>query len=144
MNKELSVQSPEAQALASVYLLCRGTLAFVWLWHGLVPKLLFPTTGEVEVTVASGMPPAWATTINTAAGIGECLFALALVAFWRTRWLLAIQIPLLVALLLPLAVREPALFTRPFQPLTLNVPMVALALCGLLVSKGGLPGARRE
>ena len=106
-----------------------------------MPKLLFPNTGEVAVSVASGIPVGIAPTINTLAGIGEIGFALALVLFWRWRLLLLVQIPLLLGLLIPIAFRRPSMLTTPFQPLTLNLSMAALALCALVVSKD-LPSAR--
>ena len=139
---ERGVLPEQARTLALVHGLTRTTLAFVWLWHGLVPKLLFPTTGEVEISVASGIPAAWAPTINTLAGVGECVFALVILLIPRWRWTLLVQVPLLLGLLLPLAVRRPDLFTRPFEPLTLNLTMVALALAGYLAAKD-LPSARR-
>ncbi len=132
---ERDVRPEESRGFAIVHLLARSTLAFTWLWHGLVPKLLFPTTGEVAVSVASGIPVGIAPTINTLAGVGEILFGLALIVFWRWRFLLAIQVPLLLALLVPIALKRPAMFTAPFQPLTLNLTMAILALCGFLTSK---------
>lgn len=138
---ERDVRPEESRGFALIHLLARSSLAFVWLWHGLVPKLLFPNTGEIGVSVASGIPAALAPTINTLAGVGEIGFALALLVFWRWRLLLAVQIPLLLALLLPIALRRPAMLTAPFQPLTLNIMMVVLAACALIASKD-LPSAR--
>ena len=138
---EKGVRPEESRGFALVHLLARGALAFVWIYHGLVPKLLFPMTGEIDISVASGIPRGIAPAINTAAGIGEVLFGLALLVFWRARWMLAIQIPLLIGLLAPIALTRPALFTQPFQPLTLNLLMIVLALCGFLTSKE-LPSAR--
>ena len=138
---EADVRPEESRGFALVYLVARGTLAFTWLWHGLVPKLLFPRTGEVAISVASGIPVGIAPTIDTLAGVGEILFGLGLIAFWRWRLPLILQIPLLLGLIVPIALRRPALFTAPFQPLTLNLAMAALALCALAVSKS-LPSAR--
>lgn len=138
---ERDIRPEESRGFAFVYLLARTTLAFTWLWHGLVPKLLFPHTGEIAVSVASGIPADVAPTVNTLAGFGEVLFGLAILVFWRWRLLLAIQIPLLLALLVPIALKSPALFTAPFQPLTLNLTMPILALCAFVVSRE-LPSAR--
>ena len=138
---EKEILPEQSRALSLVNVLARTSLAFAWLYHGLVPKLLFPGTGELQVTVASGFPRRWATEIDLAAGFCECAFGLLLLVFWRSRSLLTIQIPLLLGLLIPIAVSQPSMFTAPFEPLTLNLMMIALALCGLIASKD-LPSAR--
>jgi hypothetical protein len=131
----------QSRAFGLIYLLSRSTLAFVWFFHGLVPKLLFPNTGEVYVTVASGFPKVWAPTVDTTAGIVECAFAILLILFWRFRILLALQVFALIAMLFPLMLHDPRIFTFPFQPLTLNLTMCALAGCGWIVSRD-LPSAQ--
>ncbi|RYG37435.1 hypothetical protein EON81_06750 [bacterium] len=126
---------PELSRLrAAIHAICRMTLAVVWLYHGLVPKLLFPETGERELTRFLGIPEAFNAAFVTGIGIVECLFALSLVGLWHKRWLLALQVPLL--LLIPLGlVRHLEVFTRPFTPLSLNLSMAALALCGVLAAR---------
>jgi len=137
-EKEISPE--QSHAFGLIHLLSRSTLAFIWFFHGMVPKLLFPGTGEVGITVASGFPRALATQIDTIAGVAECGFALLLVVFWRSRFLLAVQVPVLLAMLVPIVLFQPAILAKPFQPVTLNLAMCALAGCGWIVSKE-LPSA---
>jgi hypothetical protein len=138
---EKEILPEQSRAFGLIHLVSRCALAFIWFYHGLVPKILYPSTGEVEITVASGFPRAWATQFNVAAGVAECLFAVLLVVFWRSRLLLGIQIPVLLALLVPIALSQPMILAEPFQPLTLNLAMCALAASGVVVSKN-LPTAR--
>lgn len=133
---------PELSRLrAFVHLVSRSALAFAWLYHGLVPKLLYPGTGEAELTAFAGVPPNFVPTFVTGIGVVECLFALALVLLWRARWLLTVQVPLL--LLIPLGlVSHPEVFVRPFTPITLNLCMAALAFLGAVAARD-LPMAGR-
>jgi len=131
----------QSRVFGLIYFLSRSTLAFVWFYHGLLPKILFANTGEAEITAAAGFPRAWAGQIDTVAGIAECGFALLLIYFWRSRLLLAVQFPALLILLVSIALHKPATLARPFEPLTLNLAMCTLAGCALIVSKD-LPSAR--
>ncbi|CAN5591547.1 DoxX-like family protein [soil metagenome] len=133
---------PELSRLRTLtHLIARSSLALAWFYHGLVPKLLYPGTGEGELTAFAGIPKGWVGSFITGLGLIECLFGLALLLMWRTRWLLIVQIPIL--LLIPLGlIAHPEVFTRPFTPVTLNLCMAALAFLGA-VACHDLPRAGR-
>ncbi|MGV3614659.1 MAG: DoxX-like family protein [Fimbriimonas sp.] len=127
---------PEIQRrLAGVHALARTTLAFVWIYHGLVPKLLYPHTGERILLTAAGLPVGFLPWIG-AAEIG--LGLLTLVA-WRANGLMKAQAAL-VALVTLGALTSPAELTKPFNPLTLNAALIALALTASLSGRD-LPSA---
>lgn len=138
---EKDVQPEQSRSMGLIYLVSRSALALIWFYHGLVPKILFPNTGEVEITVASGFARSSALQVNLIAGIAEVIFSILLVLYWRSKALVAIQIPALLALLAAIAFTNPSIFTQPFQPFTLNISMIALAVCNLSVSRD-LPSAR--
>ncbi len=73
----------------SSYAICRGMVAFVWFYHGLVPKLLGPHADELRMNLALGLEPAQAERLSMMAGVFEVLFALLVVVCWRQRWPLA-------------------------------------------------------
>jgi len=137
MPPELSVERSITHAA------CRATLAAVWLYQGIVPKLLFgETSGELDTIRAAGMFAGSERTVLIVAGIVEVLIGLSLLVWWRARWLLLAVIVMLVLLGVAAAFAEPALLTGQFNPATLNLSMIALAAVGWWTSRD-LPSAAR-
>jgi hypothetical protein len=110
----------------------RISLAATWLYHGLIPKLLFRDSGEKDLMSGIGLLKGREPEALTAAGLGEVGFGITMAARPRSRW------PFLVNLFaLPLATLgawrgNRKIFTEPFGPATLNLVMMALAVAGLL------------
>jgi hypothetical protein len=44
-----------SKSLYHLKLVCRWSLGFVWIWEGLVPKILAPTAMQRDLVVASGL-----------------------------------------------------------------------------------------
>lgn len=117
-----------------IHWIARGALAFVWLYHGVVPKLV-ASAGEIDVATRTGVPAAVAPTFVVAAAIAEILLALALVAAKDARPFLILSAVLGVGLALVTGATVPELLTAPFQPVTIGVAMAALAAVGLLTAR---------
>lgn len=49
----------QALAWTMVYTVCRLTVVFVWIWHGLVPKLLFLQQDELRMLAEQGLSARW-------------------------------------------------------------------------------------
>lgn len=121
--------------LRQIALVARLALALVFLWHGLVPKILWLSPDEVAMIVAHGLPahglPAHGLPapdlIAQAAGGAEMVLALLLVLLRRRRWPLLLAGALLVVLLVDVALFSPHLLLQAFNPLSTN--LAALALC---------------
>ena len=107
-----------------IYNFARLTIVFVWIWHGLVPKLLFHTTDELLMLHAAGLRSAFLPWI----GGGEVLIGLVGLVFWRWRPYLLLTAAAMIAALAGVAARSPAYLTAAFNPVTLNLPVFALAL----------------
>src|ERR1700730_2951309 len=74
--------SPEASRdRAFIYALSRGTVAFIWFYHGLVPKLLYRDKIELDL-LGRIAPPEKLRAAVTLAGLVEVFFALLLVVLW--------------------------------------------------------------
>ncbi|QDA60907.1 DoxX-like family protein [Hymenobacter jejuensis] len=138
--------SPAASLrLALIQLLVRVSLGFIWVYQGVVPKLLYPDTGELRILQGAGFSPAAAHRVAAVVGIGEILFGL---LFWLrpvrllrpVYWLNMVGLVVLGAGAL---FSQPAVFAAPFNPLTLNLAMVTLAGAGLLTLSDDLPSATR-
>lgn len=127
---------------AVAYAVARLTSALVWIYHGLVPKWLFPTTGELNMLHGSGMFPGSELLAVRAMGAAEIFFGLLLLVFWRAGWLLLVQVFLLAGLTVAAAVSAPASFAAPFNPLTLNLSLAALGYVGFVSSGRKPPPAR--
>ena len=106
---------------------CRVTLAAIWIYQGVVPKLVYgETSGELDTIRAAGMFDGAEHAMLYTAGIVEILIGLTLLIWWRGRGMLLAIIAMLVALGTAAAIAEPALLTRQFNPVTLNLAMIAL------------------
>ncbi len=141
---ERGIEPETLRERAAVHAMARWTLAFIWMYQGLVPKLLFPDSGELAIVRGSGLlssfPGAEMSAIRLI-GVGEIVFGLLLLLLWRSRAVLMLNIGLLAALTLGALLSGAAVFIAPFNPVTLNAAMVALAAIGLL-SRHDLPSAR--
>ena len=119
----------------------RITLAFIWIYQGLVPKLLFPETGELEIMRATGLFDGSEVIWLSALGIGEILFGILFLFLGGSKWLQAINILALI-LVFGGAILQPVLLIAPFNPVTLNLAMIALSVVNLAMIDQ-TPSARR-
>jgi len=126
-----------------IHATARIALASIWVYQGLVPKLLFhEMSGELETVRSSGVFAGHEPLVLTLAAFGEIAFGLALLAFWRARWLFTANIVALALLAMAAAASEPRLFVEQFNPATLNLAMIALAVVGRIAQRD-LPTSRR-
>ena len=125
-----------------VHALARGTLAAIWLYQGLVPKLLVPDSGELAILRASGLFAGAEPVVLVLVGLAEIAVGLLLLLAWRARALLWLIIGLLALLLVGALVSAPALVVAPFNPATLTAAMMALAGIGLIAGRRLPPAAR--
>jgi DoxX-like family len=135
--------SPEASRdRAMVYALARGTAAFIWFYHGLVPKLLFHDNAELDLLSRIGTMPQNLSKAVTLAGVIEIAFALLLVVLWRQMWLLWLTVVLMMVGIPVVAASAASYLTAAFNPVTLNVSLAALALIAIVANRD-LPTAAR-
>lgn len=120
----------------------RGTLAAVFCYHGLVPKLLRHDGDEVAMLRDARIPATWLPTVMTGFGLAEVLFALVLLVGWRWRWPTILCLPLMLAATLGVAWNSPRYLGAAFNPVTLNLCVCVLA-CIDLLHHGGAPSAAR-
>ncbi|WP_312933238.1 DoxX-like family protein [Pseudomonas sp.] len=119
-------------ALARINWIARGGLAFMFAYHGLVPKLLWLSAGEQAMIRAHGIEQVQLFAIL--AGIGEIALALCILLAPRHRWPIAVAATALLGLLVDVALVSPGLLKEAFNPVSLNV--AGLALCAVAWSAG--------
>jgi hypothetical protein len=123
---EEGVAPQAALTFAVVHAIARTGIAFVWLWQGLVPKLLFKDADERALLAAAGLPESAAAIIG---GV-EIVFAAAGVAFWTWRPYFLLTSLAMVFALGAVSLQSPAYLTKAFNPVALNAAVMALCLAG--------------
>ncbi len=125
-----------------IYGISRVIVAFVWIYHGLVPKLIFQNQDEVAMLMAADIQPASAVSVLRFIGWAEIVFGLLLLIAWRARNLFLANIVLMLCALAAVAINSPQYLIAAFNPVTLNIMMIALSLIGFMVGKD-MPSAKR-
>lgn len=117
-------------------------VAFVFVWHGLVPKLLGPHADELAMLVEAGVSVDSAPAVARWVGAGEIGFGLALpwIARGRAGWWMVIA--LMLGATIGVLIASPHRASAAFGPVSLNAVVTCLAAIGLL-SRRDLPSARR-
>jgi hypothetical protein len=124
-----------------VHAIARLSLAFIWLYQGIVPKLLFRSvSGEIDTVRASGLFDGLEHEVLTVASAVEMALGVLMLLLWRARWMLALNVIALVILGGAAFVSDLQVFVRQFNPATLNAAMIALALIGWVCGRD-LPSA---
>lgn len=134
--------SPESSRdRALIYAVARGTMAFIWLYHGLVPKLLYHDRIELDL-LSRIAPPQRLHAAATLAGAVEVFFAFLLILLWRRTWPLWLTLVLMLIGIPVVAVSAPEYLTAAFNPVTLNISLAMLALISI-IARRDLPSAAR-
>src|SRR3954462_136674 len=123
---------------ALIHAFARVGIAFIWLWQGLMPKLLFPSRDEVAMLEALGLHVPSLFYI----GVSELVLAAAALAFWRWRGFFLLNALAMIVALAMVALSSPAYLVTAFNPVTLNAAMLSLSFIGYLAAVD-LPSASR-
>jgi hypothetical protein len=124
--------------MALIHAIARLGVFFVWLWQGMMPKLLFPSVDERAMMAAIGLPPNWLTAI----GVMEFVLAFATLLLWRWRPFFLLNMIAMAGALVAVAFGMPSYLVAAFNPVTLNVSVVLLSFIGYLAA-AELPSASR-
>jgi hypothetical protein len=132
----LAGPTPDAATrLRQVHAVARLGVAFVFLWHGLVPKLIYRNPDEAVMLTDGGISAAAARMGVTVAGVGEVLLGVVLLLAWRVRSLFLLVIGLMAFATIGVALNSPRFLTHAFNPVTLNLSVAALAASGWVASR---------
>ncbi len=114
-------------------------LSLVWIYQGLIPKLLFTDTGEIEILKQSGLFTGNEKSVLTFIGWAEIFFGL-IILFVHKKSIHIINIMALLLLSGAAIFSNAIIFTFPFNPFSLNISMIAISLIAIL-NLGCLPKA---
>ena len=108
----------------------------IWLYHGLIPKLIFRHATEIEL-IAKGPVIGDEQITLLLAGAGEVLLGLCVVIFWKAQWPIFISLAGFVMLLAGAIILDPALAVQAFNPITLTLSAIAFCFIQLCEHRRG-------
>lgn len=135
---ERGIPPQVSMRMAMIHACARFGVAFIWLWQGLFPKLLFPSIDERLMLAATGLSASLLPLI----GVTEIIFAAITFVCWRWRQWFLWNALLMLAALIAVAFASPGYLVAAFNPVTLNIAMILLSLTGYVASSE-LPTASR-
>lgn len=120
----------------------RCTVALVWAYQGIVPKLLTPHADELKLIRQAGISEEYAPSLAQLLGGTEVAFGLAMLFAFHRRWPLWLTIVLMIAATVGVAATSTSFLWAAFNPVSLNLAVIALSSIGLLAMLE-LPSAHR-
>jgi hypothetical protein len=123
---------------AMIHACSRIAIALIWLWQGLLPKLLFNNVDEGAMMAASHLP----STLIPIVGFVEIAIAACAILSWRSRSFFLFNMAAMAIALVNVAVVSPSYLVAAFNPVTLNLGMIALSIVGY-VAAAEIPSASR-
>jgi len=136
-------ESPRTQyrRFFAFYAIC-FLFAFVWLYQGLVPKVLLQHPLEIDMLMAlSPLTIGQASTAIIWVGVAEILLGCCWLVPRFQKRLLQLQVLVFPFLTLSAILAEPSVATAPFNVISLNVTLWILSIVGLLLIEQ-LPSAK--
>lgn len=109
-------------------------LAFLWIYQGLVPKIIFINADEIFVWQSIGLSFEYAKLAGRASGLGEIIFGL-LFVFINQKYIHYLSILGLLGLLLLISFLIPSTLISPYNPIVMNISMISLSVIYLLLLK---------
>lgn len=112
------------------YNLSRTAIAFIWIYHGLIPKLLFTHATELELVEKGPIVGSPEMTVLIA-GIAEVIVGVGVVVFWNSRWPIYLSLGGFAVLLIGAVAISPGHATHAFNPVTLTISAILFCLIQL-------------
>jgi len=125
-----------------IYLTARLSLAMIWLYQGIIPKLIMRHPGELAMLRDAGLSGEVSHYAIMSAGWFEVGVGFVLILAWRSLWPLWFVVAAMPIALIIVAIDSPRFLSAPFNPATLNLAVLALAVIALFAARD-LPSASR-
>lgn len=116
--------------LLHINLASRVLLGFLFIYHGLVPKILWLSAAEIHLVDISGLGIS-AMIISPLAGVLEILLGCAIIFLRKLDFLIYAAAASLLGLLAYVAVMSPSYLIDAFNPVTTNI--LGIGLCYLIL-----------
>jgi uncharacterized membrane protein YphA (DoxX/SURF4 family) len=119
-----------------VRIICRVALGLVWLYEGLVPKLLFVRPDQIDLVERSGLYFATPELFLQLLGAAQVVCGLWLLAGFAERLAVFIATTGMVILIVLVARANPAMLTDPYGALIKDLCLIACAFTVWTLSPG--------
>lgn len=129
---EKDLHPKDAAQHALVHGIARAALAFVFVYHGLVPKLLVRHADEIAMLRATGLSADRIPGALALLGVAEILLGLCFLVFPFRRWPIFVALGLLLAATIAVLVTAPQYLVAAFNPISLNLAVGGLAVIDLI------------
>ena len=116
-------------------LLIQITLAVLWIYQGLIPKILFQSAAEIAIWQSMGLELHLAKICVALSGMIEIMFGCAFLIWQRAVFIHQLNILGLSGLLLLIMITDPLQLTTAFNPVVMNIAMITLSLLAIQLFK---------
>lgn len=106
--------------------LARYVIGLTWIYHGLFPKLLSIAPLEQAMTSSLGFSDEITYFLIKSAGVGEIVFGMVFILFYRVKAIQILNLAGLIGLLIFAAVLTPYILMEAFNPVTTNIPLILI------------------
>jgi uncharacterized membrane protein YphA (DoxX/SURF4 family) len=117
---EQDVAPDQAIRQSLIHAISRVAIAAIFMYHGLIPKVLTRNVDEIAMVRDAGLAAGVAGSVVTALGILELSFAAALLVAWHRRWPLFVCFGLMLVATAAVGINSPRYFSAAFNPFTLT------------------------
>ncbi len=115
--------------------------AFVWMYQGIVPKLVFTHSEEVKMLSVMVGSTEHSVFVLKIIGLLEIIFGVLWLLPFPKRKVFVVHIFMLIVLTIAAGFTNIVSFTEPFNPITLNVLLMGLSIVGY-INSFDLPSAK--
>ncbi|MES9905060.1 MAG: SDR family oxidoreductase [Sedimenticola sp.] len=115
--------------------LLRWSIAFVWIFTGIISVFVVPTEVSFTLLTKAGVTGLFAPLILYGASATDILIGLAVLTRHRPRLVGWLQITVIILYTLIITASQPEQWIHPFGPVTKNIPMIASILVMMTLEK---------
>ncbi|BCU65968.1 hypothetical protein F941_00380 [Acinetobacter bouvetii DSM 14964 = CIP 107468] len=124
-------------ALLSIHL----ALAVLWIYQGLVPKILFQAADELRIWQLQGLNEIQAVILMQISGCVEIAFGLLFLVLKKHQLLHLLNIISMLGLSALILAVDPRYFQQAFNPFVMNTAMATLSIAAIALIKEPQPSA---
>ena len=123
MNPLLQIKTP--------LLIIQFSLALLWIYQGLIPKLCFHAADELRIWQLQGLSSPLIQALINVSGGAEIIFGVLFCLFRQEKILHLLNILALLSLSVLIVALDPTYFTQAFNPFVMNTAMITLSIVAL-------------
>lgn len=108
-----------------------ATLAILWIYQGLVPKILVQAPDELRIWTLQGIPADHAAVLMQMSGCAEIVFGLLFFIFRKSQLLHVLNLLAMLLLSGLIVWLDPSYFLQAFNPFVMNLAMATLSIIAI-------------